>query len=51
MTMYWIYDLPNWTLCALIVATFLAVSLAGLFATRPLVRRLLGPPPNHATTS
>jgi Protein of unknown function (DUF4239) len=47
MTMYWIYDLPNWTLCSLIVATFLAVSLAGLFATRPIVRRLLGPPPDH----
>ncbi len=42
MTMYWIYDLPNWTLGSLIVASFLAVSLAGLFATRPMVRRLLG---------
>jgi hypothetical protein len=47
MTMYWIYDVPNWTLCLLIVATFVAGSLAGLFATRPMVRRLLGPPPNH----
>lgn len=48
MTMYWIYDLPNWTLGVLIVSTFLGLSLAGLFATRPLVRRLLGPPPNHS---
>lgn len=43
MTFYWIYDLPNWTLGVLIVALFLAVSLAGLFATRPMVRRMLGP--------
>jgi hypothetical protein len=47
MTMYWIYDLPNWTLGVLIVAFFLALSLAGLFATRPLVRRLLGPGGNY----
>jgi hypothetical protein len=43
MTFYWIYDLPNWVLGVLIVSTCVAVSLAGLFATRPLVRRLLGP--------
>ena len=42
MTMYWIYDLPNWTLGLLIVAIFVAVSLGGLFATRPVVRRLFG---------
>jgi uncharacterized membrane protein len=47
MTMYWIYDLPNWTLCLLIVATFLAGSLGGLFATRPMVRRLLGHAPHY----
>ncbi len=47
MTFYWIYDLPNWTLGVLIVATFVAISLAGLFATRPLVRRLLGPAANY----
>ena len=43
MTFYWIYDLPNWTLGVLIVGVFLAVSLAGLFVTRPMVRKLLGP--------
>jgi hypothetical protein len=43
MTFYWIYDLPNWTLGVLIVAVFLAFSIAGLFATRPMVRRLFGP--------
>jgi hypothetical protein len=47
MTMYWIYDVPNWTLGVLIVGLFLASSLAGLFATRPLVRRLLGPTANY----
>jgi hypothetical protein len=47
MTMYWIYDLPNWTLGVLIVATFLVVSIAGLIATRPLVRKLLGPGSNY----
>jgi hypothetical protein len=43
MTFYWIYDLPNWVLGVLIVATFVALSLAGLFVTRPMVRKLLGP--------
>jgi hypothetical protein len=43
MTFYWIYDLPNWTMGVLIVGLFLALSLAGLFVTRPMVRRLLGP--------
>jgi uncharacterized membrane protein len=47
MTFYWIYDLPNWVLGVLIVATLVALSLAGLFATRPLVRRLLGPAGDH----
>jgi Protein of unknown function (DUF4239) len=47
MTMYWIYDLPNWTLGLLIVASFLAFSVAGLFVTRPMVRRLLGPTGNY----
>ena len=47
MTFYWIYDLPNWTLGVLIVGVFLAVSLAGLFVTRPMVRKLLGPGANY----
>ena len=45
MTLYWIYDLPNWLLGVLIVAFFLGFSLLGLFVTRPLVRRFLGPSP------
>jgi hypothetical protein len=47
MTFYWIYDLSNWTLCLGIVAVFVGLSLAGLFVSRPLVRRLLGASSNH----
>jgi hypothetical protein len=47
MTFYWIYDLSNWVLCALIVGVFLGLSLAGLFLSRPLVRRILGASPKH----
>jgi hypothetical protein len=45
MTFYWIYDLSNWALCALIVGVFLGFSLAGLFISRPAVRWFL-----HAST-
>jgi hypothetical protein len=41
MTFYWIYDLPNWQLGLLIISICVLGSLAGLFVTRPLVRRLL----------
>ena len=46
MTLYWIYDLQNWQLCVLIISVFVGGSLLGLFASRPLVRRLLGPSGN-----
>jgi F0F1-type ATP synthase assembly protein I len=46
VTFYWIYDLQNWALCVLIIGVFVGTSLIGLFATRPLVRRLLGPTGN-----
>ena len=46
MTMYWIYDLQNWVLCTLILTSFVAFSLIGLVATRPIVRKLLGPSGN-----
>jgi hypothetical protein len=41
MTFYWIYDLPNWLLGLLIVAVMVGGSVAGLFATRPLVKYLV----------
>ena len=47
MSMYWIYDLQNWSLCLLILAVFLAVSQVGLFASRPLVRWILGSTSQH----
>jgi hypothetical protein len=43
----WLYDLPTWLVAFLIVGTFLAASIAGLYATRGLVRRITGPPPGH----
>jgi hypothetical protein len=47
MTMYWIYDIPNWKLGVLVVAAFVVVALGGLFATRPLMRRLLDESGEH----
>jgi len=47
MTLYWIYDLPNWLLGALIVLIFVGAALAGLFISRPLVRRLVGSSSKH----
>jgi hypothetical protein len=45
--MYWIYDWPNWLLGTVTVALLVGLSLAGLYASRPLVRRLLGGSPVH----
>ncbi len=42
MTFYWIYDMPNWTLGVLIVGVLITFSLAGLYGTRSMVRRMLG---------
>jgi hypothetical protein len=47
MTLYWIYDLHNWSMCVLIVATFLGVSQVGLLASRPVVRWLVGRSSKH----
>jgi len=47
MTFYWIYDLSNWALCTLIVGTFLGLSVAGLFMSRPAARRFLQSSPRH----
>jgi uncharacterized integral membrane protein len=42
MNFYWIYDFPNWEVGLLIVGVCVVCSLVGLFATRPLMRSLLG---------
>jgi hypothetical protein len=47
MTLYWIYDLPNWLLCLLIVSVFVGLAIAGLFLSRPIVRRLVGSSTKH----
>ncbi len=47
MTIYWIYDYPNWALGLGIVALFVVGSVLGLLLTRPMVRRLLGGSRDH----
>jgi hypothetical protein len=47
MTFYWIYDIPNWQLGFLIITICVGGSLAGLFLSRPLVRRLVGASGRH----
>ena len=41
ISMYWIYDIPNWELFLLMLGVFAIVSLGGLYLTRPLVRRIV----------
>lgn len=38
MNMYWIYDIPNWQFCLLTITVFVAVSLLGFWAVRPVVK-------------
>ncbi|HZC42619.1 MAG TPA: hypothetical protein VE195_00500 [Acidobacteriaceae bacterium] len=38
--MYWVYNLPNWLFELLTVVLFVAFGLAGLFASRRMVRRV-----------
>jgi hypothetical protein len=40
MNMYWVYDLPNWIFELLTIFLFVAFSLAGLFASRRMIRRV-----------
>jgi hypothetical protein len=47
MSMYWVYDIPNWTLGVLTVVVLGGGAVAGLFATRPLVRWLVAGSPKH----
>ena len=47
MSMYWIYDYPNWQLGIATVGVLVGISLLGLAASRPLVRWLLDESPVH----
>lgn len=40
MSLYWVYDLPNWLFGALCILTFVLYGVLGLIATRRWVRRL-----------
>jgi hypothetical protein len=40
MTLYWVYDLPNWLFGTLTVAVFVAIGLSGLYLTRGWVQRI-----------
>ena len=41
ISMYWIYDIPNWELFLLMLGAFAIISLGGLYLTRPIVRRIV----------
>ena len=47
MSMYWIYDLPNWQLAVAIEVLFVGLSVAGLYVSRPLAKWLLNGSPVH----
>jgi hypothetical protein len=47
MNMYWIYDLPNWILCVLIITVTVGLALLGLFISRPIVGRIVGASSKH----
>jgi uncharacterized protein YjeT (DUF2065 family) len=44
LNFYWIYDLPNWALCILIIVVFGIFSTIGIQSTRKLARRLMARP-------
>ena len=39
ITLYWLYDLPNWLFGTIVICFFTAYALLGLFTTRGFVRR------------
>ena len=41
LNFYWIYDIPNWVLCLLIVGFLSVFSTMGILTTRRLARRLM----------
>ncbi|GGY65430.1 hypothetical protein GCM10011613_06610 [Cellvibrio zantedeschiae] len=51
MNLYWLYDLPNWLFCALVVVAFVTFSMLGLWLSRRLVLRFIGKHPNNDIVS
>jgi hypothetical protein len=45
MNLYWVYDLSNAVFCVLMVSLAVIFGVGGLLLTRPLARRIFGPPP------
>lgn len=41
MSLYWIYDIPNWLFGILTVVVFVVLSVGGLYASRPWAKRFL----------
>ncbi len=42
---HWVYDIPSWAFCTLVVSACVLFGVGGLVLTRPLARRIVGPPP------
>jgi nitrate reductase gamma subunit len=40
ITLYWVYDIPNWLFAFLCIGVFVAFGLLGLTLTRRFVRRV-----------
>ena len=51
MTLYWVYDLPNWLFGTLVVVTFVVLATAGLFAARIIVKQVFGCHPHNDVIS
>jgi hypothetical protein len=47
MSFHWLYELPGWLLCLLMLLLFVGGAVLGLRATRRLALRLFGRPPGH----
>lgn len=47
MTMYWVYDIPNWLFGLLTIVVFVAASVGGLYASRPWAKKFLNESGQH----
>lgn len=47
MNFYWIYNISNWQLCTLIIASLGAFSTGGILFTRRIARRIMGKAPGQ----
>jgi hypothetical protein len=45
--MLWLYDIPTWLLGVLVIGGIMLLAILGLFATRRLIERIMGPAPGH----